>query len=137
MEINVFNETKKELKDIESLLKEIFLNINDKSSFSVIFVSNEKIKELNKAYRNINEITDVLSFPSEEEDYLGDVFISIDKADEQANLYEHSIEREIGFLAVHGYLHLKGYLHDTKEDEDIMNNLTEEILEKSNLKRSK
>lgn len=137
MEINVFNETKKELKDIESLLKEIFLNINDKSSFSVIFVSNEKIKELNKAYRNINEITDVLSFPSEEEDYLGDVFISIDKADEQANLYEHSIEREIGFLAVHGYLHLKGYLHDNKEDEDIMNNLTEEILEKSNLKRSK
>lgn len=133
--INIFNETKEDLKNLEKLLKNVFKDILNEKSFSVIFVDNEKIQTLNKTYRNINEPTDVLSFLSDEENYLGDVFISIDKAKTQAEDFNHSLNREVGFLAVHGYLHLKGYLHETKEDEDKMNELTEEILEKANLKR--
>lgn len=135
--INIFNETKNDLKEYQILLNKIFSNVEDKSNFSVIFVSNEKIKDLNNTYRKINEVTDVLTFLSDEEDYLGDIFIAFEKAEAQALDFEHSIKREIGFLAVHGYLHLKGYTHDTLEDEKIMNNLTEEILDKANIKRSK
>ena len=62
---------------------------------------------------------------------------SINQAIKQADRYEHSLKREISFLAVHGYLHLKGYNHQKKEDEKIMNDLTEKILNKANIKRSK
>ena len=64
------------------------------------------------------------------------MFICIDRAIEQANEYNHSIEREMGFLAVHGYLHLIGYDHMTEEDEKIMFSKQDEILNKANLKRN-
>ena len=69
-------------------------------------------------------------------DELGDVFICVDKAIEQAAEYNHSVEREMGFLAVHGYLHLIGYDHMNEEDERIMFTKQEEILAKAKLKRS-
>ena len=69
-------------------------------------------------------------------DELGDVFICIDRAIEQATEYNHSIEREMGFLAVHGYLHLIGYDHMTEEDEKIMFKKQDEILNKAKLKRN-
>lgn len=136
MKIKVFNETNKDLKMEIKLLQTIFKVVDDNNNLSVIFVLNERIKELNKKYRNIDEVTDVLSFNSDEENYLGDVFIAIEKAKLQAVLYEHSLKREIGFLAVHGYLHLKGYNHSTKQEEKKMNDLTEDILAKANIKRS-
>lgn len=136
MKIKVFNETKTDLKREKKQLKTLFKVVNDSNNLSVIFVLDERIKELNKTYRNINEVTDVLSFKSDEENYLGDIFIAIDKANLQATLFKHSLKREIGFLAVHGYLHLKGYNHHTKEEEKKMNDLTEEILTKANIKRS-
>jgi probable rRNA maturation factor len=68
---------------------------------------------------------------------LGDVFICVERALEQAKDYGHSIEREIGFLSVHGYLHLIGYDHMTKEDEKVMFTLQEEILAKAKLERGK
>ena len=67
---------------------------------------------------------------------LGDVFICIDRALEQAEEYNHSVEREMGFLAVHGYLHLIGYDHMNPEDEKVMFTKQEEILAKANLKRN-
>ena len=97
---------------------------------------------INKDYRNIDRITDVISFAlNDEQDFLikteeiGDIFICIDQAKRQAEEYGHSLDRELGFLSVHGYLHLNGYDHMTKEDEEIMFKKQEEILEKANLRR--
>lgn len=90
---------------------------------SVIFVDNNQIKELNSRFRNIDRETDVLSFPlGENGEYdinhdtgaymLGDIVISMSKAVEQAKLYNHPLQREIGFLTVHSMLHLLGYDHE-------------------------
>ena len=97
--------------------------------FNIIFVDNEKIRELNKNYRSIDRETDVISFALEDEKsevmdkskrVLGDIYISVPKAKEQALAYGHSLKREISFLAVHGLLHLLGYDHMKEEDEKIM-----------------
>lgn len=123
-----------------------FEHFTDNVEISFSLVSNNEIKDLNFKYRNINKETDVLSFPmydfqfenipnQNEKIMLGDIIISIDKAIEQAKEYEHSIEREIGFLTVHSMLHLLGYDHIEKEDEKIMFSKQKEILEKCNLKR--
>lgn len=87
---------------------------------SVSFVTSAEIQALNKRYRRIDRVTDVLSFPSGESRFLGDIIISVEKAREQARELSHSLEREIGFLAVHSALHLVGYDHMTPEDEDVM-----------------
>lgn len=90
---------------------------------SVSFISNDEIKQLNEQYRNKNSVTDVLSFPlgenmvfdkNEETGFymLGDIVISAEKAFEQAQIYGHTIQREIGFLTVHSMLHLLGYDHE-------------------------
>ena len=79
---------------------------------SVRFVDNEQIRELNKQYRNIDKETDVLSFPHTGAKLLGDIVISVPKAVEQAKLYNHPLQREIGFLTVHSMLHLLGYDHE-------------------------
>jgi probable rRNA maturation factor len=138
MRINLHNQTSQEIKEIKKLLLDLFKSIDDKLSMEIILVDNFMIKNLNKTYRNIDKITDVLSFPNDDKDIksLGDVFISVEKAYEQSIDLNHSFDREIGFLAVHGYLHLKGYDHHHEEDEAIMVKLQEEILEKANLKRS-
>lgn len=119
---------------------------------AVTFVTNERSHELNVAYRDTDRPTDVISLEYkpenpivfDEEDlaenpelveimvefdaYMGELFISIDKAREQAKEYGHSFEREMGFLAVHGFLHINGYDHYTIEDEAEMFGLQEEIL---------
>ena len=90
---------------------------------SVSFVNNQQIQELNREYRNKDAATDVLSFPLGENgkydinqetgaSILGDVVISMEKAMEQAQLYGHSLQREVGFLTVHSVLHLLGYDHE-------------------------
>ncbi len=107
----------------------------DEFEVSVSIVSNEEIKKLNKQYRGIDKVTDVLSFPLESGNCLGDIVISLQRAIEQAEEYGHSIEREIGFLTAHSMLHLLGYDHLTEEDEKIMFNLQEKTLEKLELHR--
>lgn len=104
------------------------------------FVSNEEIQAINRDYRNIDKITDVISFALEDEtsDFvveiedmpvnLGEIIISVDRAKEQAVEYKHSFEREICFLAVHGFLHLLGYDHMNAEDEEVMFTKQENIL---------
>ena len=118
----------------------------------VTFVTNERSHQLNLEYRDTDRPTDVISleykpetpFTFEEEDladnpelaemldefdsYIGELFISVDKAQEQAAEYRHSFEREMGFLAVHGFLHINGYDHYTPEEEKEMFTLQEEIL---------
>ncbi len=111
---------------------------------SVSLVDNEFIHNMNKEYRGIDRPTDVISFAfldnedrealykSKEPVCLGDIYISVDKAKEQAEEYGHSLNRELSFLFVHGLLHLLGYDHMTKEDEEIMFTLQDEILPKEN-----
>ena len=93
------------------------------AKISVIFVNNDQIQKLNKQYRNKDVPTDVLSFPMGEDGVydtnhstgskiLGDVVISMEKAVEQAERYDHSLEREVGYLSVHSVLHLLGYDHE-------------------------
>ena len=94
------------------------------AEISVTFVDNEEIHKLNRQYRNIDSPTDVLSFPlGENGNYdldpttgakmLGDVVISMEKAVDQASLYGHSLQREVGYLTAHSVLHLLGYDHET------------------------
>ena len=142
----IFNETdeqidiEEERKFIEYALKALNL---ENVEFNIIFVDNEKIREINKQYRGIDRPTDVISFAYNDDetdtayagDEIGDIFICLDRAAEQAVEYEHSLEREVGFLAVHGYLHLKGYDHMTKEEEKVMFKKQEEILDAYGLKR--
>ncbi|MFJ5621427.1 rRNA maturation RNase YbeY [Peribacillus loiseleuriae] len=118
------------------------------SELSVTFVSNERIREINSEYRNKDYATDVISFALEEmgEDeveivgdnlprVLGDIIISIEKTKEQAMEYGHSFDRELGFLALHGFLHLLGYDHMNEADEKEMFSRQTDILEAYGLKR--
>ena len=124
----------------------------ENKEMAVTFVSNERSHELNLEYRDTDRPTDVISLEYkpeldiavDEEDlldhpelaemledfdaYIGELFISVDKAREQAEEYGHSFEREMGFLAVHGFLHINGYDHYTPEEEAEMFGLQEEIL---------
>ena len=102
----------------------------------VLVTDAEEIQQLNASYRNIDRVTDVLTFPAWEGDailcppdgYLGDIAICYERAAEQAQEYGHSLERELAFLAVHGALHLLGYDHMKPEDEAVMFFKQNEIL---------
>ena len=110
--------------------------------FSIIFVNNEEIQKINKNYRGIDRVTDVISFAFEDngvenpyQRVLGDIYISIPKMKEQAESFLHSEKRELSFLVVHGLLHLLGYDHMNKIDEKEMFTLQEKILEEENITR--
>lgn len=144
-------EVSKELEDLiakvinAALLAE---NVSGDVEVSIVLVDDEYIQNLNKNYRSIDAPTDVLSFAMresvdesdisfecEEEELLGDVVISLERARGQAEEYGHSIEREIGFLVTHGILHLLGYDHETESERAVMRNKEEKILESIGLTR--
>ena len=135
MKVNYFNRTKIKTEEIKKTLNHVFSFIDDDKSMNIVFVSNKKIHEMNLYFRSIDRPTDVLSFEEDDIESLGDIFISLEKAQEQSVAYGHSFLREVAFLAVHGYLHLKGYDHMTKEEEQIMIDKQEEILKKAGLER--
>ncbi|WP_318508365.1 rRNA maturation RNase YbeY [Bacillus sp. T3] len=118
------------------------------SEVSVTFVSNDKIQKINREYRGKDQPTDVISFAMEElgegeielsgldmPRILGDIIISVQRTEEQAKEYGHSFHRELGFLAVHGFLHLLGYDHVTEELEKVMFAKQKEILDEYGLER--
>ncbi len=123
-------------------------NFSNPAEISVRFVDNEQIKELNSQYRKIDKETDVLSFPlGENGEYdvnpetnacvLGDIVISVQKAMEQAQEYNHSLDREIAFLTVHSMLHLLGYDHVNGGLEAVrMREKEETVLTQLGLKRN-
>ncbi|MCM1131216.1 MAG: rRNA maturation RNase YbeY [Anaeroplasma bactoclasticum] len=141
MTINFFNEGNLPTEEYEELISRVFAPIKEDKVFSIVFVDDTKIHEINRTYRNVDRVTDVISFAlcddpdNELEDELGDIFIDLEQAFRQAEEYGHSPAREVAFLAVHGYLHLCGYDHMTKEDEEIMCQKQEEILDAAGLKR--
>lgn len=124
-----------------------FEGFTQDAEVSVSFVSNNEIKNLNKAFRNKDSVTDVLSFPLGENGkfdinketgcaQLGDVVISLETAMRQAEIYGHSLEREIGFLTVHSMLHLLGYDHEVSPlEERIMREKEEQVLSQLGISR--
>ncbi|MFC0474398.1 rRNA maturation RNase YbeY [Robertmurraya beringensis] len=154
LDIDFLDETsamkEKAVEQIEGLLNlaQKKLQITEPCELSVTFVDNNRIQDINREYRGKDKPTDVISFALEElgegeiqisganmPRVLGDIIISIDKAREQATDYGHSVERELGFLAVHGFLHLLGYDHETEEEEKEMFDLQRSILDEYGLER--
>ncbi|MFT0800123.1 rRNA maturation RNase YbeY [Bacillus swezeyi] len=140
-----------QLAEIEKLLQFAAKeeNVADQAEVSVTIVTNEEIQQINKEYRGKDYPTDVISFALEEDGegeveiigadmpiVLGDIIISADKAKEQAEEYGHSLMRELGFLTVHGFLHLLGYDHLTEEEEKEMFTKQKELLNRYGLSRS-
>ncbi|MGM9904339.1 rRNA maturation RNase YbeY [Enterococcus hirae] len=158
MDITFIDETKavstEKINEIDELLQFAadYLQLPEETEMSVTFMDNAAIQEINREYRGKDAPTDVISFALEEEGedeipvifeemenplprVLGDIMISTERAKEQAKEYGHSYDREIGFLAVHGFLHINGYDHMTPEDEEEMFGLQKEILDAYGLKR--
>mgnify|MGYP004645952579 FL=1 len=141
----IFNETnynlEKETKKIYELLafalkREKLENVE----FNIIFVDSDTIHEINKNYRHVDRVTDVISFALEDNEtitldhrVLGDIYICVERAEEQAKEYGHSFLRELAFLSIHGLLHLLGYDHMEKEEEKIMFGKQELILNEAGI----
>ena len=142
--IEVINKTEEQI-DINDLKNTINYTLESEivhdSLMSVIIVNNDEIHKINREYRGIDRETDVISFALEDDKtfvntylrVLGDIYISIDKVHEQSENYGHSFRRELSFLTVHGILHLLGYDHMVKEDEDIMFHKQDKILTELNI----
>ncbi len=138
---------------IKKVLEKCFKEekIEDSKLIITITLTNpQNIQDINKKFRNIDKATDVLSFPMFEkeeleekikrqdfkyEDMLGDIVISIDKVEEQAKEYEHSFERELSYMIVHGFYHLMGYDHIEEDDKKIMRPKEEKILQELKITR--
>lgn len=154
LELDLMDETNSISEETVALVGKVLksaadqLAVKDGCEVSVTFVTNDAIQEINKTYRNKDVPTDVISFAMEEmgegeiavidadiPTMLGDIIISVERATEQAESYQHSFERELCFLAVHGFLHLLGYDHETEEQEKEMFGLQETILQAFGLKR--
>ena len=151
--VNIYNRQRKfsvsgDLKSLVERCCEAALDcegFDDLATVDVTFVSNRKIREYNRQYRNIDRATDVLSFPLGGEYFeadpdtgaalLGDIVISLERAAEQAEEYGHSFEREVGFLTVHSMLHLLGYDHIDEAEGDVMRAREKKILKKIGLTR--
>lgn len=165
MSITIDYETEKQLGiDYEKIIKEIVEEALDyegcpyETEISVLITDNEEIQTINREYRQIDRPTDVLSFPMleyetpsdfsrAEEEFcdcfnpetgelmLGDIILSVDKVEEQANAYGHSKERELAFLVAHSMLHLCGYDHMEDGERLVMEQKQEEILQRKGYKR--
>ena len=142
-----FSNYEKKYLDITKVTLE-HLGLDFSPVISISFVDNKYIHKINKKYRDVDRETDVISFAFLDDDEnrdntlhskgvvpLGDIYISVEKAKEQAENYGHSLERELSFLYVHGLLHLLGYDHQNEEQEKEMFALQEEILQKLGVTR--
>ena len=159
MDLEIYDDTKnvpeEKIKMIEDILNFAgsYLKLPENTEMSVTLMDNEHIHEINKKYRGVDKPTDVISFAIEEDDpdevpiilpegeefdipkNIGDIMVSMDKVKEQAEYLGHSEDRELGFLVVHGFLHLNGYDHMKEDDEKEMFGLQREILDSYGLTR--
>ncbi len=144
MMINVDINNKQDIIKLEKKLRNLIIAIAKRTvakegyqgvEISIAFVDNKEIHSLNKKFRDVDRPTDVLSFPMGDNDILGDVIISVDRAKSQADEYGHSLQRELCYLLTHGVLHLCGYNHKNKEEKEEMRNKEESILAEFELTR--
>lgn len=166
LDLEILNESAKEVdKDSYTLIENAiktsldFMGIDENISASVFLVNGEKIKAINRDYRGVDKVTDVLSFPMDLVDFiyyearpeeffkdqeifqpqyfLGDIFINLDKIKDQAQEYGHSQDRELSYLTVHSLLHLLGYDHIEEDDRLIMRPREDAIMERLGIQRWK
>ncbi|WP_283678799.1 rRNA maturation RNase YbeY [Lentilactobacillus sp. Marseille-Q4993] len=160
MDLEIYDKTTDKVSEEDiKLIRDVlnfagsYIHLKDNAEMSVTLVNNDEIQRINREYRNVDRPTDVISFAIEDDsdddfpivldedmadeipENIGDIFVSVDKVTEQADYLEHSFQRELGFLVVHGFLHLNGYDHMKKEDADVMFPLQKEILNAYGLKR--
>lgn len=162
MDLEIYDKTKtgvpaEKVQLIQDVLQYAgnYLKLADNTEMSVTLMNNEDIHRINKQYRGVDRATDVISFAIEDDEAedaefplvmddemaaeipenIGDIFVSMDKVSEQAEYLGHSYDRELGFLVVHGFLHLNGYDHMEPEDEKVMFKLQADILDAYGLKR--
>ncbi len=143
----IFNETDRKLdEEIKKLYDLLAFTLKreklDNVEFNIILVDSETIHDINRTYRNVDRVTDVISFALEDNKtieldhrLLGDIYICVERAESQAIEYGHSFLRELSFLAIHGLLHLLGYDHVKVEDEKIMFSKQEDILNEFGIRR--
>ena len=151
MEI-ILDDRQDKIKVSEELLNKIndiiieclhYEGYDDNYEVSLSFVDNKEIHQLNRDFRGVDRATDVLSFPlltddfdiEIEEESLGDIVISLERALEQSIEYNHSFDREVCFLVCHSMFHLLGYDHDTEENTKEMRKKEEDVLNKLNITR--
>jgi probable rRNA maturation factor len=101
----------------------------------VLVTGDDAIRTLNRQFRDKDKATDVLSFPSDDDGFLGDIAISLPRAQAQAEEYGHTLRREAAFLTVHAMLHLMGYDHENPDDEARMRRRQREIMDKAGISR--
>ena len=151
LEINYLDveENEEDEKIIKKVLNKCFEEetLKDKNLYvNVVLTDSKNIQVINKEHRGIDSKTDVLSFPMyekgeldniklEKEDILGDMVISIEKVKEQAKEYDHSFERELSYMVVHGFYHLLGYDHINENEKKEMRQKEENILQKLNINK--
>jgi probable rRNA maturation factor len=137
MKVFIFNQTKFHIEDYRETITKVFDSIENDKGINVILLNSEDMIKLNKKYRGINSDTDVLSFSYNDEKMttIGDIFVSHKKIIEQSTRYGHSVHRELAFLVVHGFLHILGYDHDSKENEVKMLSKQNEILIKVGMEK--
>ena len=143
----IINETNENINELDEIKKLVDFTLDyqqiNNAFFNIIIVDEQKIHEINKTYRNKDSVTDVISFALEDDDtfiktdvrILGDIYICLKRAKDQAIEYGHSFLRELSFLTVHGLLHLLGYDHMKEDDEKIMFKLQEMILNEYGIKK--
>ncbi len=142
IKLNIENTTKFKFtfKNIyERIVKEtlMYLNIKEYTELSVIILDNNGIRDISRIYRNKNDSTDILSFPADYKstfdligyNLLGDIYLSFEKIELQAQEFCHSSKREWSYLFTHGLLHLLGYDHKTEKEEREMNSIAYKIME--------
>ena len=158
MQTKLVLQTKKAPFSFEKLANQVYITLKqvDNLFLELEFVSKQKIKKLNSQFRNIDKVTDVLSFPNldnikgkvlNKKDYpldltedgkaifIGSIAVCTKRAEEQAKEYGHSIEREVTYLVCHGILHLMGYDHIDESDKIEMRKTEEEIMSKIEVTR--
>lgn len=143
----IINETNEEINELSEVVKVVEFALKyqsiDNAIFNIIVVDEDTIQKLNREYRGKDSVTDVISFALEDDNtfikteyrILGDIYICLNKAKSQALEYGHSFLREICFLTIHGLLHLLGYDHMEKDEEEIMFKLQEMILNEYGIKK--
>ncbi|MDV3157464.1 MAG: rRNA maturation RNase YbeY [Candidatus Phytoplasma australasiaticum] len=134
MDVKITNNTNFKINHLSIVLTQIFQNLDIGKKMNIIFVSDKYMKKVNNFYLKKNYTTDVLAFNDYTNDIsLGDILIALPKSFKQAIQHNIRDEQEIGFLALHGYLHLKGYEDKTEESLCEMIDLQQKILKKHNL----
>ncbi|KXT29330.1 putative rRNA maturation factor YbeY [Candidatus Phytoplasma oryzae] len=138
MNIKIHNQTKIKINFLKKKLFKVFNYIKDSKKMHIIFIKNNKMKKMNYYYRKKKYSTDILTFINEiKDDSLGDIFISLVKASQQAKKYNNSLIKEVCFLTLHGYLHLKGYTDNTEDNLKKMVKVQKQVLNRFFVNKNK